>query len=137
MAPSAADQDPKATHGSGELPSETASPEKRQAPLTAGSTLARLAGIGILLLGVVGAFLYLGGWFSPHKLTPGRFVDEFQRVVAADFPTRSERPASNRAQSSPRSCRRRAMRAWWSEVETGSSTAVSLPCPPRSRPSGC
>ncbi|MFY9689213.1 MAG: catalase family peroxidase [Candidatus Acidiferrales bacterium] len=80
MAPSAADQDPKATHGSGELPSETASPEKRQAPLTAGSTLARLAGIGILLLGVVGAFLYLGGWFSPHKLTPGRFVDEFQRV---------------------------------------------------------
>ena len=38
MAPSAADQDPKATHGSGELPSETASPEKRQAPLTAGST---------------------------------------------------------------------------------------------------
>ena len=27
-----------------------------------------------------GAFLYLGGWFSPHKLTPARFVDGFQKV---------------------------------------------------------
>ena len=60
MAELAANQDPKATHG--------------------GSMLARLAGIGVLLLGVVGAFLYLGGWFSPHKLTPARFVDEFQQV---------------------------------------------------------
>ena len=39
-----------------------------------------MAGIGVLLLGVVGAFLYLGGWFSPQKLTPGRFVDQFQRT---------------------------------------------------------
>jgi len=69
MAQLAADQDPKSTHESGKLPSPPG-----------GSTLARLAGIGILLLGVVAAFLYLGGWFSPHKLTPGRFVDEFQRV---------------------------------------------------------
>jgi catalase len=30
--------------------------------------------------GVLGAFLYLGGWFSPQKLTPERFVDELQRV---------------------------------------------------------
>ncbi len=60
MAHSAANEDPKATHG--------------------GNTLGRLAGIGVLLLGVVGAFLYLGAWFSPHKLTPARFVDEFQRV---------------------------------------------------------
>lgn len=28
----------------------------------------------------MGAFLYLGGWFSPQKLTPARFVDEFERV---------------------------------------------------------
>jgi catalase len=58
--------------------SETAPMEKR--PLSAGSMFARLAGIGILLLAVVGAFLYLGGRFSPNKLTPARFVDEFERV---------------------------------------------------------
>ena len=54
--------------------------EEYPAPLTAGNMRARLAGIGILLLGVVCAFLYLGGWFSPRKLTPARFVDEFERV---------------------------------------------------------
>ena len=69
MAPLAANQGPKATRGSRGSPSPAG-----------GSTLARLAGVGVLLLGVVGAFLYLGGWFSPHKLTPARFVDELQRV---------------------------------------------------------
>src|SRR5260370_12856840 len=54
--------------------------EKHPAPLPAGNMFARLGGIGVLLLGVMGAFLYLGGWFSPQKLTPARFVDEFERV---------------------------------------------------------
>ena len=54
--------------------------EKHPAPLTAGNRFVRLAGIGALLLGVLGAFLYLGGWFSPLKLTPARFADEFERV---------------------------------------------------------
>lgn len=80
MAPLGSNQDAKTTNGSGELPSETVPTEKHPAPLTAGNKLARLAGIGVLLLGVVGAFLYLGGWFSPRKLTPARFVDEFERV---------------------------------------------------------
>jgi hypothetical protein len=80
VAPLGANQDAKTTNGSGELLGETASMEKRPAPLTAGNMFARLAGIGVLLLGVVGAFLYLGGWFSPQKLTPARFVDEFERV---------------------------------------------------------
>ena len=80
MAPLGGNQDAKTTNGSGELLSETAPMEKRPAPLTAGNMFARLAGIGVLLLGVVGAFLYLGGWFSPQKLTPARFVDEFERV---------------------------------------------------------
>ena len=39
-----------------------------------------MGGIGIVLLGVAGAFLYLGGWFSPHALTPARFADAFERV---------------------------------------------------------
>jgi len=42
--------------------------------------LGRLAAAAIVVLGVAGAFLYLGGWFSPQKLTPARFVDEFERV---------------------------------------------------------
>jgi catalase len=85
-----ANPDAKAANGSVDLPSETspietppgqtAPPEEHPAPLTPANMLGRLAGIGVLLLGVVGAFLYLGGWFSPRKLTPARFVDEFQRV---------------------------------------------------------
>ncbi len=78
MAP--ADQDPKPTQGGDEVAGGTAPIEKRLAPLTPGSTLARLAGMAVLVLGVVAAFLYLGGWFSPQKLTPARFVDEFERV---------------------------------------------------------
>ena len=79
MAP-LANQDAKTTNRSGEVLSETAPMEKHPAPLTAGNMFARLAGIGVLLLGVMGTFLYLGGWFSPEKLTPARFVDEFERV---------------------------------------------------------
>jgi catalase len=60
--------------------SETAPIEKHPAPLPAGSRFARSVGIGVLLVGVVGSFLYLGGWFSPQKLTPARFADEFERV---------------------------------------------------------
>jgi catalase len=80
MAPLGPNQDANTTNGSGDLLSKTAAMEKHPAPLTARDVFARLAGIGVLLLGVLGAFLYLGGWFSPQKLTPGRFVDELQRV---------------------------------------------------------
>ena len=63
------------------MPTDSTSPTKTQpAPLTSGSTLVRLGGIGIVLLGVAGAFLYLGGWFTPHALTPARFADAFERV---------------------------------------------------------
>jgi len=40
----------------------------------------RLAGTAIVVLGVAGAFLYLGGWFNPTALTPARFADGFERV---------------------------------------------------------
>jgi len=80
MPPLAANEGTEATHGSSELPSEIAPAEKHPTPLTGGSGLGRLTGIGVLLLGVVAAFLYVGGWFSPQKLTPARFVDELERV---------------------------------------------------------
>lgn len=54
--------------------------EARPTPLSASSKLARLGVIGFSILCVLGAFLYLGGWFSPHKLTPARFVDGFEKV---------------------------------------------------------
>ena len=80
MAPSGTSRDAITRTGGGELPNKTASTEKPAAPLTAASMFARLAGIGALLLAVVGAFLYLGGWVSPRKLTPARFVDQFERT---------------------------------------------------------
>src|SRR5260370_42519668 len=42
--------------------------------------LLRLAAIGIVIASVVGAFAYTGGWFSPHRLTPARFIDTFEKV---------------------------------------------------------
>jgi catalase len=54
--------------------------KEQAAPLTSGSRLVRLGGIGIVLLSVAGVFLYLGGWFTPNALTPARFADEFERV---------------------------------------------------------
>jgi catalase len=39
-----------------------------------------LAGIGVVIIGVVGGFLYLGGWFNPHELIPVRFVNGFEKV---------------------------------------------------------
>jgi len=80
MAPLAASEDPKTADNSDKSRGETWPTDKRPAPLGTGSMLSRLAGIGVMLLGVVAAFLYVGGWFSPDKLTPGRFVDEFERV---------------------------------------------------------
>jgi catalase len=76
----AANHNPESTPGNKEFSGEPAPVENRPAPLSSGSMLARLASIAILLLAVVAAFLYLGGWFSPQKLTPSRFVDEFERA---------------------------------------------------------
>ena len=72
--------DSKTASGSEQSRSETGAMDNHPAPLTPADKFARLAGVGVLILGVVGAFLYLGGWFSPHELTPAKFVDEFQQV---------------------------------------------------------
>lgn len=54
--------------------------EPQQTRPYAGSKLPQLAGVGAILLFAVAGFLYLGAWFSPHKLTPARFVDGFEQV---------------------------------------------------------
>src|SRR5271155_3797057 len=46
--------------------------------LSAPATLARLALIGVVALGCVGAFAYAGGWLSPDRLTQERLVSAFE-----------------------------------------------------------
>src|SRR5438105_9184057 len=58
-----------------EAPAQPAPP-----PLGTAGTLARFALIGFALATVVGAFAYLGGWFTPNDLTPARFTDGFEDV---------------------------------------------------------
>ncbi len=36
--------------------------------------------MGVVIAGIVAAFAYTGGWFSPHRLTPARFIDTFEKV---------------------------------------------------------
>jgi catalase len=57
-----------------------ATPEAAKPRLSTGSTLARLAIIGIALVAVVGAFAYFGGWLTPNTLTPARLTDAFEQV---------------------------------------------------------
>ncbi len=49
-------------------------------PLRNGNLLGRLAGIGVLLAIIAGLFLFAGGWFAPHALTPAAIVNTFERV---------------------------------------------------------
>ena len=56
---------------------EPADSTTKRAPLDGAAALARLALIGAVLLVVVGAFGYVGGWFSPNRLTQDRMMDAF------------------------------------------------------------
>ncbi len=44
------------------------------------SVILRLAVIGMVLVTTVGAFSYVGGWLTPHALSPTSMVDRFQQV---------------------------------------------------------
>ena len=50
------------------------------APLPSAALFARLAAIGVLLAGIAGLFLYAGGWFTPHALTPATMVNTFEHL---------------------------------------------------------
>ncbi len=49
-------------------------------PLQLGKAGALVALIGVILTIIVGMFGYVGGWFTPKRLTPARFVDAFEQV---------------------------------------------------------
>jgi catalase len=59
-------------------PKEAAEAERQR--LGTPSMLARFALIGVALAAVAGTFAYLGGWFTPHGLTPARLTDAFEQV---------------------------------------------------------
>jgi catalase len=44
------------------------------------TALAKLALIGACILAVVGCFAFVGGWFSPNRLTQARMIDRFEQV---------------------------------------------------------
>ena len=49
-------------------------------PLSRNALLARGALLVGIVSGVVGAFAYVGGWFTPHELTGARIIDTFERL---------------------------------------------------------
>jgi catalase len=56
-------------------------PAKTDQPrLGKAATLARFVLIGVALAAVAATFAYLGGWFTPNAITPGRFTDAFEQV---------------------------------------------------------
>ncbi|HTA66831.1 MAG TPA: catalase family peroxidase [Bryobacteraceae bacterium] len=50
------------------------------APLRSPGALGRLTAIGALLAVTMALFLYAGGWFTPHALTPAAIVNTFERL---------------------------------------------------------
>jgi catalase len=48
--------------------------------MTPAATLVRLVVIGLVMLVVFCLFLYVGGWFSPHRLTQDRIMAAFQNI---------------------------------------------------------
>jgi catalase len=57
----------------------------KRAPLTGARALARFVVIGAVLLAVAGAFAYVGGWFSPNRLTQARMIAAFE-AASGDHP---------------------------------------------------
>jgi catalase len=55
----------------------------RRPTLSPASIVLRLALIGVVLVAVATTFAYLGGWLSPHALTPARFTDGFEQAGGA------------------------------------------------------
>jgi catalase len=51
-----------------------------RAPLPSSMIFSRLAAIGFLLAVIAGLFLFAGGWFTPHSLTPAKMVNTFEHV---------------------------------------------------------
>jgi catalase len=52
-------------------------------PAPSAMVLSRLASIGLVVAVVAALFLYAGGWFTPHALTPATMINTFEHVDGA------------------------------------------------------
>jgi catalase len=60
---------------------ESDSPLQGAAPaLGKGPLAARFAALGVIVLGVAGAFAFAGGWLTPNGLTGARIIDRFEQL---------------------------------------------------------
>jgi len=50
------------------------------AALPGAGLILRLAVIGLAIAGIAGLFLYAGGWFTPHALSPAVMINRFEQV---------------------------------------------------------
>ena len=50
------------------------------APLRPAKLILRLTVIGMVLAGIAALFLYVGGWFTPHALSPAVMINTFENV---------------------------------------------------------
>src|SRR5260221_3604970 len=50
------------------------------AELQGAGRILRLMAIGAVIAGIAGLFLYAGGWFTPHALSPDTMIDTFEQV---------------------------------------------------------
>jgi catalase len=55
-------------------------PQKPSAALPRVSLILRFIAIGAVITGIAGLFAYVGGWLTPHALTPAQITDTFQLV---------------------------------------------------------
>jgi catalase len=52
-------------------------------PVTGARAVARFVAIGAVLSAIVGAFAYVGGWFSPNRVTQTRMMAAFESAAGA------------------------------------------------------
>ena len=60
--------------------SKPASPSPAPAELRGADFALRFLLIVIIIAGIAGLFLYAGGWFAPHTLSPAAMINTFEEV---------------------------------------------------------
>ena len=54
--------------------------ETPRAALQGADLILRLTAIGVVIAGIAGLFLYAGGWFGPHALSPTTMINAFEQA---------------------------------------------------------